>query len=140
MDPEQQGAALFAELVRAAGEDDIEKDLYYDESTGWDLEGLRSDLAVYSPAAAQAAVATNGAGATHAASPGFAPPAAQPPHSGARAPSARPHMALPVALPRSSSSCSIATSPRPPAMMAADAAPSSSREPQRMAAPAAGVV
>ena len=40
---------LFSELKMAAG-DDADRDLYFDETTGaWDLDGLRSDLAVYSP-------------------------------------------------------------------------------------------
>ena len=40
---------LFSELKMAAG-DDADRDLYFDEATGsWDLDGLRSDLAVYSP-------------------------------------------------------------------------------------------
>lgn len=43
---------LFSLLQMAAGED-ADRDLYYDETAGaWDLEGLRSDLAVYSPQAA----------------------------------------------------------------------------------------
>ena len=47
---------LFSELKMAAG-DDADRDLYFDETTGtWDLDGLRSDLAVYlpEPAAARA--------------------------------------------------------------------------------------
>ena len=43
---------LFSLLTMAAGED-ADRDLYYDETAGaWDLEGLRSDLALYSPQAA----------------------------------------------------------------------------------------
>ena len=45
---------LFSLLTMAAGED-ADRDLYYDETAGaWDLEGLRSDLALYSPQAAAA--------------------------------------------------------------------------------------
>ena len=45
---------LFSQLKMAAG-DDADRDLYFDETTGtWDLDGLRSDLAVYLPAPAAA--------------------------------------------------------------------------------------
>ena len=58
------------------------------------------------------------------------PSALQPPQRGANAPSARPLIALPEAVPRSASECSCEMIPMPPDMTAAEPTPSSRRAAQ----------
>ena len=51
---EQEGAALFAELLslQPAGAASAEKEDYYNDDEGWDLAGLKSDLAISRASAA----------------------------------------------------------------------------------------
>ena len=41
------GDWLFSQLERICADGTIAKDDYHDDESGWDLEGLRSDLALY---------------------------------------------------------------------------------------------
>ena len=102
---------LFSELKMAAG-DDADRDLYFDETTGaWDVDGLRSDLAVYSPEPKAAAARFQ--------SP--PPPAvAPPPHNSSPLPAMAAAPAPPFYSP---------AAPAPPASHVAAAPPFQSPEP-----------
>ena len=43
-----EGEAIFAQLLRVAGDASVSRDDYYSAEEGWDLMGLRSDLEIFS--------------------------------------------------------------------------------------------
>ena len=124
---------LFSQLKMAAG-DDADRDLYFDETTGtWDLDGLRSDLAVYLPETAAAGSAAPRFQspppplAANFAAAAVAPPpqCASPPPAMAAAPAPPLHSPAPPAPPVAHTA---AAAPTPPPPVAA-APPFQSPEP-----------
>ena len=47
----ESGERLFALLVELSPDNDIKRNDYYDDESGWDMQGLRSDLQLCKPGA-----------------------------------------------------------------------------------------